>query len=68
MIDTKAWYLSRTVWASLVTIFLAVANYSGLAATGLPPDALTDAAVNLATTIAGLIALFGRLQATSRIG
>ena len=68
MIETKAWYLSRTVWASLVTIFLAIANYSGIAATGLPQDALTDAAVNIATTISGMIASFGRLQATTRIG
>jgi hypothetical protein len=68
MTDTKAWYLSRTVWASLVTILLAVTNYSGLAVAGLQPDVLTDAALNLATTITGVIALLGRLQATSRIG
>lgn len=68
MIETKPWYLSRTIWASLVTVFLAAANYAGLAAAGLQPDALTDAALSLATTISGLIALLGRLQATSRIG
>jgi hypothetical protein len=68
MIETKPWYLSRTIWASLVTIFLAGANYAGLAAAGLQPDVLTDAALNLAATVSGLIALLGRLQATSRIG
>ncbi|MCO5063109.1 MAG: hypothetical protein M9924_01705 [Rhizobiaceae bacterium] len=68
MIETKPWYLSRTVWASLVTIALAVANYSGMAAGGLQQDALVDAALELATTVSGLIALFGRLQATTRIG
>lgn len=68
MVDTKPWYLSRTVWASLVTILLAIANYAGLAAAGLQPDVLTDAALNLATTISGVMALLGRLQATSRIG
>ena len=68
MIDTKPWYLSRTVWASLVTILLAALSYAGVAADGLQPDLLTEAALNLATTVSGLIALFGRLQATSRIG
>ena len=51
-----------------MTIFLAAANYAGIAVVGLQPDALTDAALNLATTVTGLIALLGRLQATSRIG
>lgn len=68
MIGSKPWYLSRTVWASLVTIILAIANYGGLAAAGIEPDMLTDAALNLATTVSGMVALLGRLQATSRIG
>ncbi|MBX3597062.1 MAG: hypothetical protein KF874_05755 [Rhizobiaceae bacterium] len=68
MIDSKPWFASRTVWASLVTIVLAMANYAGVATEGLQPDMLTDATLNLATTIAGIVALLGRLQATSRIG
>lgn len=68
MLQTKPWYLSRTVWASLVGIILSVGGLLGLSVEQTDGVGLTDALLQVATAVAGLIALFGRLVATSRIG
>lgn len=68
MIDHKAWYLSRTVWASLVTILLSVAGLVGVGIDAINPEGLTDALLQLATAVAGIVAVAGRLAATRKIG
>ncbi|GAA5624929.1 hypothetical protein Brsp05_00181 [Brucella sp. NBRC 12953] len=67
MIEDKPWYLSRTVWAGLVAQFLSLAGAFGLVSETVDQGALTDILLQLATAIAGLIAVFGRIGATSRI-
>ncbi|MDH7791982.1 hypothetical protein [Ochrobactrum sp. AN78] len=67
MIEDKPWYLSRTVWAGLVALFLSLAGAFGLIGDTVDQGALTDILLQLATGIASLIAVFGRLGATSRI-
>ncbi|KAB2691223.1 hypothetical protein [Brucella pseudogrignonensis] len=67
MIEDKRWYLSRTVWAGLVALFLSLAGALGLISETVDQGALTDILLQLATAIAGLIAVFGRIGATSRI-
>lgn len=67
MIEDKAWYLSRTVWAGLVALFLSLAGAFGLISETVDQGALTDVLLQLATAIAGLVAIFGRIGATSRI-
>lgn len=68
MNDTKPWYLSRTIWASLVTVAAAAAGLMGLPVAGIDDVALTDAILQAATAISGLVAIFGRLSATNKIG
>jgi len=68
MTDSKPWYLSRTIWASLVTIVTATASVLGLPAAGIDNTALTDTLLQAITAISGLVAIFGRLGANSRIG
>lgn len=68
MTDTKAWYLSRTVWASLVTILLSIAGLVGVGVDAINPEGLADAFLQAATAIAGIIAVAGRLAATRKIG
>ncbi len=68
MIDLKPWYLSRTIWASLITIVTAAAGILGLPVAGLDNSALTDSLLQAITAISGLIAIFGRLGAKERIG
>ncbi len=68
MIETKSWYLSRTVWASVVGIILSVAGLVGVGIEAINPEGLTDAFLQAATAIAGIIAVIGRLAATRKIG
>jgi hypothetical protein len=68
MTPTKPWYLSRTIWASLVTIATAMGGLFGLPADTVDNAALTDALLQAIAAIAGLVAIFGRLSATERIG
>lgn len=68
MTDIKPWYLSRTIWASLITIVTAAAGILGVPVAGLDNAALTDTLLQAITAISGLVAIFGRLGANSRIG
>lgn len=68
MDDAKPWYLSRTIWASLVTVLLAVAGMTGLPVTAVDGGALAEAIVQALTAILGVVAILGRLNATRRIG
>ena len=65
--ETKPWYLSKTIWASLVTILSAVAGMTGLPVGGLDSSATADMLLQAVTAFSGLIAIFGRLSATSKI-
>ena len=68
MNDQKPWYLSRTIWASIVSVGSAVAAVIGLPVAGLDGAALTDTLLQAITAISGLLAIFGRMRATTRIG
>lgn len=68
MTDSKPWHLSRTIWASLVTIVLAAAGMVGLPVAGIDNTALTETLLQAITAVSGLVAIFGRLGANSRIG
>lgn len=64
----KPWYLSRTIWASIVVVVATLAGALGVAIEDADADVLTDAILQVVTALAGLIAIFGRLAARSRIG
>lgn len=68
MNEVKAWYLSKTVWASAVAVLTGVGGLVGLPLAGLDGNALAEAIVQLAAAVAGIVALFGRLSADRRIG
>lgn len=68
MTDSKPWYLSRTIWASLITIVTAAAGIVGVPVAGIDNAALTDTLLQAITAISGLVAIFGRLGASARIG
>ncbi len=68
MTDSKPWYLSRTIWASLITIVTAAAGILGVPVAGIDNAALTDTLLQAIAAISGLVAIFGRLAAQSRIG
>lgn len=67
MNELKPWYLSKTIWSSLIAVAAAV-----LAAFGVDLDEpaqreLAEAGLQLVTVAASLFAIFGRLVATSEI-
>jgi len=64
----KPWYLSRTIWASVITVASAAAALLGLPIDGLDGGALTDSILQAVTAISGIVAILGRLGAKSRIG
>jgi hypothetical protein len=68
MTETKPWYQSRTIWASLITVATAMAGVVGLPVDGLDNSTLTDTLLQLVTAVAGLVSIFGRLSAKDRIG
>ncbi|PWK75734.1 hypothetical protein [Aminobacter sp. AP02] len=68
MLNLKPWYLSRTIWASVVTMLLGVAGLSGIPVDGIDGPTLTDTVLQAITALSGLIAIFGRVSAKQRIG
>ena len=68
MKDSKPWYLSKTIWASLITIATATGSLAGFPLAGIDKSALTETLIQAITAISGLIAIFGRLSAKERIG
>ncbi|WP_011580232.1 MULTISPECIES: hypothetical protein [Chelativorans] len=67
MTETKPWYLSRTIWASAITIAAALGSLLGLPVEELDKQAVTETLLQAITAISGLFAIFGRLAANTRI-
>ncbi len=65
--QTKPWYLSRTIWAALVTIAAGGLGLAGLTVDDLDQNLLVEAVLQAVTAIAGVVALLGRLSARDRI-
>ena len=68
MIDSKPWYLSRTIWAAIVTIATAMLGLFGVSLEGFDEAGFVDALLQAVAAVAGVVALMGRLYAQSRIG
>ena len=67
MTSSKPWYLSRTIWASVVTILTGGAGLIGLPLGGIDSTALTDTILQAITAVSGLVAIMGRISAKERI-
>ncbi|EKF40645.1 hypothetical protein [Nitratireductor indicus] len=67
MTDSKPWYLSRTIWASMVTIATAAAGILGYQVDEIDSGAVSEGMLSAISAISGLIAIFGRVAAKSRI-
>jgi hypothetical protein len=64
MVEEKPWYLSRTIWGSLVSVSAALAATLGIAIDAPSQTAIADAAVQIAGAAGALVAIYGRLAAT----
>ena len=67
MEDFKTWYQSRTIWGAIIAILASLAHAGGDSLTATDQGQIADAAVALAGTIGGLVAIWGRIRATSRV-
>jgi hypothetical protein len=68
MDTVKPWYLSRTIWASIVAVSTGVAGLTGFPVDGLDNEAMVDHLLQAVGAISGVIAILGRLSAKRRIG
>ncbi len=67
MHTTKPWFMSRSIWGSLIALVAALAASFGIDIEPGSTEIWTDAALQLVTVIASLFAIFGRVSATSAI-
>ncbi|MEM0899604.1 MAG: hypothetical protein AAGI92_06590 [Pseudomonadota bacterium] len=67
MTDSKPWYLSRTIWASLVSIAASLAAFFGIETDETTRAAITDTLMQMLAAVAGIAAIFGRISARSTI-
>ncbi|MBZ9654352.1 hypothetical protein [Phyllobacterium lublinensis] len=67
MTNAKAWFHSKTVWASIVTILLSCSSFFDIRLDPADQGALTDTIVQFLTALSGIVSLFGRISATTLI-
>jgi hypothetical protein len=66
MTDTKAWWASKTVWATLIMLVGVSLRSIGIDI-GPFEGEITDTALTVVTVLAGALGLWGRITATSLI-
>ncbi|CAN7187661.1 hypothetical protein D3C87_1801580 [compost metagenome] len=67
MNDLKTWYMSKTVWGGVVAILASCANLLGLEVAPDDERGVVDGLTALAAAVGGLIAIWGRISARSRL-
>jgi hypothetical protein len=68
MIQFKPWYLSKTIWASGISIACALLGIMGIPTGGIDQSALADQLLQIISALSGVVAIFGRVSAGTRIG
>ena len=64
MVEEKPWYMSKTIWGSLVSVAAALAGALGIAVDTGSQQAIAEAAVQIVGAAGALVAIYGRLGAT----
>lgn len=67
MTDIKPWFLSKTIWGALVAIGASLASLAGMPVDAADQAALVEAALHAAGAGGALLAVIGRIGATTRI-
>jgi hypothetical protein len=71
MEETKPWYTSRTIWASIIQVGVGVGVSLGVIGDSAGAHILAegpDLVVGLAVGVAGVLGIWGRIKATKTIG
>lgn len=64
MVEEKPWYLSKTIWGSLISVAAALAATLGIAIDAESQTAIAEAVVQIVGAAGALLAIYGRLTAT----
>lgn len=64
--ESKKWYMSKTVWAAVISGVISLTG-AGLAISDVQMDEITTAIVNIAAAISTGIAVYGRVTAETKI-
>ena len=67
MSDVKTWYLSKTVWGGIIAILSSCGNLLGLDISPEDQGGLVDGLTALAAAAGGLLAIWGRISARTRL-
>ena len=67
MIEEKKWYMSKTIWGSLLAVAAALGATAGVTIDTAEQVELSEAIVSFFGAVGALIAIYGRLTATQII-
>ena len=67
MEDAKHWYYSKTIWGALLAIGSSALQIKGLQIAPADQSTIVDSAVSIAGAVGGLLAVYGRVTASSAI-
>jgi len=65
--DTKSWYLSKTIWGAILMIIGLVLNQLGYTLTAEDQATLVDVVVALASGVGAILTIYGRIKASKQI-
>ena len=67
MNDFKPWYASRTIWGSIIALVAAVASAFGVEIDQQMQSTVVESALQLVAIGGSIVAVFGRMTATTMI-
>lgn len=67
MTGTTAWYMSKTVWGSIIALLAGFATLAGVKLDATLQDQLAELLVGVANIVGGAVAFYGRVKATTTI-
>ena len=65
--ETKSWYQSKTIWASVITVLAVGLGYVGYEISPTDQGELVETASSIVAMITSLITIYGRVKATKTI-
>jgi hypothetical protein len=68
MYDVKSIFASKTVWGGLIAVAAALLGLFGYTITPADQVAVVEAVAAIGSAVGGVLAIYGRIVATKRIG
>lgn len=68
MNDVKNWWQSKAIWGGIVTVLALALTAFGYGIGADDQAALTDYLVSIGGAVGGLLAIYGRVKASKKVG